>query len=512
MSWQWLIACVLAAEPGPQSILDGMDAGQCAWPNVANLTDAAGMQWCTGALVHPLVVVTAAHCIEDTAHVYFGEGTGNFVEAPIEYCIRNPNYIDANNGFLLDNTDFGFCKLAEPVEGVPIIPIAYGCELDQLVAGKPVAELGFGDDGNMVDSIKRFVESSIIGFEPDGEIHVSRGPCFGDSGGPTMMQLADGSWRQIGIHSYVADFDCTSSWSAAAWQVLPFIEEHAGIDVTPCHDIDGTWAPQGTCAGFPLAPFVGGAGDYADGCPAGAIAEASSACGDPFDALADATAPTASFVEPMDGVQIDVADAMAIAVEVTADDVGWGVASVDLIVEVVDGDAMTATASYAPWRWRLGLPEGAYWFGTSALDFAGNRSDTVWISIGIGVPAPPAHPPESADTSSSGDSGPPAESSTSSDPLGTTGDEDSTGAPRQSDGSEGCGCTTSSPRAGLAWLFALFIARGRANSRARGFGALSRRCSKRREPSRRRPSSETGRGRTRELRLPQGSSWTSFSS
>src|SRR4029077_20211960 len=89
---------------------------------------------------------------------------------------------------------------------------------------------------------------------------VNDGPCHGDSGGPIYMKLTDGThdwgWRVFGSTSSASgncDCNCSTIYVNIA-QHVKAIETNERIDVTPCTDALGMWAPGPTCRDFPSAP------------------------------------------------------------------------------------------------------------------------------------------------------------------------------------------------------------------------------------------------------------------
>jgi hypothetical protein len=154
---------------------------------------------------------------------------------------------------------------------VPIVPVLMGCERDQLPIDRPVVLVGFGNTSNSGGGFgtKRWIDGTIAGFPDDGRKvgvfyeDVTEGICNGDSGGSGFVQLDDGSWRLFGIASSVAGQCGGSSQHIPAYNAVAWVEEHSGIDITPCHDADGSWNPGEGCTAFPLDPNDGSGGPAA---------------------------------------------------------------------------------------------------------------------------------------------------------------------------------------------------------------------------------------------------------
>jgi MYXO-CTERM domain-containing protein len=450
----------------PTHIVGGDAADNCAWPTTVYLAVSDSL-FCSGTLVHPLIVVTAAHCLpqNETALVGFGEDSSSLVELQeTEYCLANPDYVMTTEG-----NDYGFCKLKAPVEGIPIVPIAFGCETSVIALDRSVTVVGFGLDDNDESGTKRVLVEDIVQIsQAVGEIvygNAEHHTAPGDSGGSVFMRLpaADGgddTWRLVGIHSW-GFFETTGvSGGAIAANAVPFIESESGVDITPCHDADGTWAPTGACTGVPLEPGVGGEGSYDRGCPTGSIGGDSAICGAPFSAVPDTDAPSVQVVEPSAGQVFEQNGGSAdVVVDAQVDDgEGWGIEQVDLVILPVGDEALTDTRRYPPFRWNTTLPEGGYHLKIVATDYASNASESEWIPIGVGVDAPTEPPDDGTTTTDGGESESSGTeiSSGGEEPSDTSAAVDSSGSSADgtppADGDAGCGCTATP--AGAGWLAA----------------------------------------------------------
>lgn len=267
----FVLASRLAVPLPPSPVLGGERVAGCAWPTAVRVGD------CSGVLVDREIVVTAAHC-ETTSRVRLGAGDAEH-DAWVDtvQCHRREGWAPS------DGTDIQWCRLAVPQDNVAIVPPAMGCELEAAVVGAPVTIVGFGLTETGAWDLKHAARTEIT--EPGGpEIAIGGDgidSCVGDSGAPAYLELpGDGGWRLLAITSH-GPFPCgagghyTPVSPHVAW-----IEETSGVDITPCHDADGTWNPDARCGGFPLDP--GGDHRTGDACTTGSRTAAVSTCGAPI--------------------------------------------------------------------------------------------------------------------------------------------------------------------------------------------------------------------------------------
>jgi secreted trypsin-like serine protease len=233
------------------AITGGQKDTQNLYPFVGLLAfyDAEGeyMHRCSGTLISPTVVLTAAHCTEGTATAYayfsvevpddFRENPTGILGTTYTHPDYNPNTLENDVGVVvLDKTvrlreypvlaPEGFLsdlKASGEIQDDTFVNVGYGL----LNASKPP---------NLVDNESRWYSTSPYQGLTQGNLHLLQniqatgqgGTCFGDSGGPhfwedTLIIVSVTSWGDAICQSN----DMTQRVDIAS--VLDWLEEEFGI-------------------------------------------------------------------------------------------------------------------------------------------------------------------------------------------------------------------------------------------------------------------------------------------
>ena len=220
-------AALLQAEViGPQTrIVNG--TATSGYPAVG-LIGGDGEDFCSGTLIAPQYVLTAAHCVEGVANTA-GQFTIGGRTYHTERVFVHPGY--TGNVGNDSSDDLGIYKLSEAVVGIAPIPLFRGTpQVGQILTLVGFGGGGTGTTGSNGDfGIKRVgttpideVSRTLISWNFDNNSESNTAP--GDSGGPAFLTVngvlslagvtsgGDSATAGIGDHSFDTRVDAYASW------------------------------------------------------------------------------------------------------------------------------------------------------------------------------------------------------------------------------------------------------------------------------------------------------------
>jgi hypothetical protein len=368
---------IAAPQPTPH-IWQGADTEPCAWPSVVMVTGDSSL--CTGTLIHPKVVMYAAHCGASNKVVRFGDSQNSAETRQVEYCRTNPSY----NGW--ESTDWAYCVLQDEVVEIPFTPVGYGCEVqDYYYNGADIAIVGFGNNtGDSGAGRKRWgwtyiSDATGTRFEVGG--NQTESICSGDSGGPAMIRYDDGSWHVYGIASTKMDDTCSSAKGthSLAVNAVEWIEQDSDIDVTVCHDLNGNWDPGPLCGNFFDGQPALGYGSWNTWCQDATAIEWSSTCGPDFGQNEESNVPTLEIVVPSDGQVFDD-PAMFDIIVMSQDDSGLPVEVEIDVDDMLVGSPSSDNPAVFP---NATFYCGEYTITAHGTDFWGNLGHSAPVNITV---------------------------------------------------------------------------------------------------------------------------------